>query len=181
MLADLTDGSGTVRHLSVGAGQDGHIYVVNRDAMGKFNAGSNNGYQDLSGVLGGAYGVCPRTSTVRYNYGAVETRSRHSRLPTPGSRPVRSTRPAILFAIRERLPAFRRTVPTSALCGRSKTRLRPCCMPTMPSNLHELYNSNQAGGRDQLGAGNKFITPTIVTGRVYVGTTDSVEVLGLLP
>jgi hypothetical protein len=49
------------------------------------------------------------------------------------------------------------------------------------SNLHELYNSNQAGSRDQLGAGNKFITPTIVNGKVYVGTTNSVEVFGLLP
>jgi hypothetical protein len=47
-------------------------------------------------------------------------------------------------------------------------------------NLHELYN-NQAGSRDQLGAGNKFITPTIVNGKVYVGTTNSVEVFGLLP
>jgi hypothetical protein len=49
------------------------------------------------------------------------------------------------------------------------------------STLHELYNSNQAGGRDQLGAGNKFITPTIVNGKVYMGTTDSVGVFGLLP
>ena len=49
------------------------------------------------------------------------------------------------------------------------------------SNLHELYNSNQAGSRDQLGASNKFITPTIVNGKVYVGTTDSVGVFGLLP
>jgi hypothetical protein len=49
------------------------------------------------------------------------------------------------------------------------------------STLHELYNSNQAGSRDQLGAGNKFITPTIVNGKVYMGTTDSVGVFGLLP
>ena len=47
-------------------------------------------------------------------------------------------------------------------------------------NLHELYNiSNQAGSRDQLGAGNKFITSTIVNGKIYVGTTNSVEVFGL--
>ena len=44
----------------------------------------------------------------------------------------------------------------------------------------ELYNSNQAGARDQFGAGNKFITPTIANGRVYVGTQNSVAVFGLL-
>jgi hypothetical protein len=46
---------------------------------------------------------------------------------------------------------------------------------------HELYNSNQAsGGRDQFGAGNKFITPMITNGKVYVGTTNGVGVFGLL-
>jgi hypothetical protein len=45
----------------------------------------------------------------------------------------------------------------------------------------ELYNSNQTGSRDQFGAGNKFITPTIVNGKVYVGTTNGVAVFGLLP
>jgi hypothetical protein len=46
---------------------------------------------------------------------------------------------------------------------------------------HELYNSNQApAGRDNFGPGNKFITPTIVNGRFYVGTTDGVAVFGPL-
>ena len=46
---------------------------------------------------------------------------------------------------------------------------------------HELYNSNQAANnRDQFGAGNKFITPTVANGRVYVGTTTGVGVFGLL-
>jgi len=46
---------------------------------------------------------------------------------------------------------------------------------------HELYNSNQAGTRDQFGAGNKFITPMIAHGKVYVGTTNGLAVFGLLP
>src|SRR5207244_13158404 len=45
----------------------------------------------------------------------------------------------------------------------------------------DLYNSNQAAnGRDQFGAGNKFITPTIASARVYIGTTSGVGVFGLL-
>jgi hypothetical protein len=46
---------------------------------------------------------------------------------------------------------------------------------------HELYNSNQAAaGRDAFGPGNKFITPTIVNGRVYVGTANGVAAFGSL-
>jgi hypothetical protein len=45
-----------------------------------------------------------------------------------------------------------------------------------------LYNSNQApGGRDSVGPSNKFITPTIANGKVYVATADGVAVFGLLP
>lgn len=45
----------------------------------------------------------------------------------------------------------------------------------------ELYNSTQAaGGRDTFGAGNKFVVPTIVNGRVYVGTATGVAVFGRL-
>jgi hypothetical protein len=60
---------------------------------------------------------------------------------------------------------------------------------TNPAVLHaynartliELYNTNQAANsRDHFGKGNKFITPMIANGKVYVGTTTGVGVFGLL-
>ena len=50
------------------------------------------------------------------------------------------------------------------------------------SNLAtELYDSNQAAnGRDHF-SDNKFVAPMIANGKVYVGTTNSVAVFGLLP
>jgi hypothetical protein len=45
----------------------------------------------------------------------------------------------------------------------------------------ELYNSTQAAnGRDSVAAGNKFIAVTIADGKVFLGTTTSVGVFGLL-
>ena len=45
----------------------------------------------------------------------------------------------------------------------------------------ELYNTSQAAnGRDNFGAGNKFMVPTIANGKVYVGTPNGVAAFGLL-
>src|SRR6202035_3433069 len=59
LLPDLMDSANTVRHLAVGAGKDGNIYVVDRDSMGKFNAGTNQNYQTLSCVLPGGIWSTP--------------------------------------------------------------------------------------------------------------------------
>ena len=48
--------------------------------------------------------------------------------------------------------------------------------------LQELYNSNQgANARDHFGNGNKFITPLVANGKVFVGSPSGVAVFGLLP
>ena len=84
----------------------------------------------------------------------------------PGSTPSISadgTRNAILWAVENANPAVLHAYDANDIS-------------------HELYNSNQASaGRDQFGSGNKFITPMIVNGKVYVGTTNGVGVFGLLP
>ena len=44
----------------------------------------------------------------------------------------------------------------------------------------ELYDSKQAGKRDEAGPSNKFAVPTIASGRVYVPTQTELDVYGLL-
>src|ERR1044072_1150755 len=58
VLPDLTDASGAVRHLTLGTGKDDIIYVLDRESMGKFNAGGNKIYQEIAGQLsGGEFGM----------------------------------------------------------------------------------------------------------------------------
>jgi outer membrane protein assembly factor BamB len=58
----------------------------------------------------------------------------------------------------------------------------PCLHAYRADDLsQELYNSNQAPlKRDHFGPSNKFIVPTVVNGKVFVGTQDGVVIFGLL-
>ncbi len=182
LLPDLTDSTGTVRHLAVGAGKDGNLYVVNRDAMGEFNSSSNNIWQELDGVLDGGIWSTPAYFNGTVYYGPQSgpllafsvTNAHLSSSPTsrtatqfeyPGTFPVISangTSNGIVWAYE--------SAGTAVLHAYDATNLAT-----------ELYNSNQAAnGRDQFGAGNKFIAPTVADGKVFVASTDSVAVFGLL-
>src|SRR5256885_15849557 len=68
---DLPECGGTTRPLSVGAGKDSLIYVVDRDSMGKFNATTDQIYQEISGQLGGAVFSMPAFFNNTIYYGAV--------------------------------------------------------------------------------------------------------------
>src|SRR6266851_4362091 len=71
LLLDVTDSGGNTRHLSLGAGKDALIYVVDRDSMGKFNASTDQIYQEISGQLGGGVYSMPAFFNNTVYYGAV--------------------------------------------------------------------------------------------------------------
>ena len=88
ILPDMTDASNSIWHLAVGAGKDGHIYVVDRDDMGKFNPVSDSNYQDLTSALPGGEFAAPAYFTVstlppasgapkKRQYKAIGARLRH--------------------------------------------------------------------------------------------------------
>jgi hypothetical protein len=182
LLPDLKDATNTVRHLVVGAGKDGNIYVVDRDSMGKFNSSGNNIFQTLNDVLPGGI-----WSTPAYFNGTVFYGDASGTLKAfPISNAKLATAPQSQSAAQFVYPG---TAPSVSANGTSNgivwahENANPAVLHAYDAaNLaRELYNSNQAAGnRDQFGAGNKYITPTVADGKVFVGTTNSVAVFGLL-
>ncbi|MEA3122216.1 MAG: hypothetical protein QOH33_1783, partial [Paraburkholderia sp.] len=72
VLPDLIDANGATQHLALGAGKDSKIYVVNRDAMGRFNPAANLIWQEIDGQLsgGGVFSMPAYYGNVVY-FGAV--------------------------------------------------------------------------------------------------------------
>jgi hypothetical protein len=191
LLPDLTDSTNTVRHLVVGAGKDGNIYLVDRDAMGKFSPLSNNSqiWQQLTHVLGDGTGNTGGIwSTPAYFNGVVYYGPAGAALQAftvvnarLSSSPVSQTSGTFVYP--GTAPAVSANGTSNGIVWAHQNTSPAVLHAYEASNLaHELYNSSQAAGdRDQFGAGNKFITPTIADGKVFVGTTNGVAVFGLLP
>jgi hypothetical protein len=179
---------GLFPRLAIGAGKGGTIYLVNRSSPGKFHSGDDsqivqsipNGAGTASGnnnfctpaywqenvyfianndvprqysISGGVLQTPPTTGTQGFGF--------------PGATPSISANGnsnGILWAV-ERVPLGNAIL--HAYDASNVTR--------------ELYNSNQAGTRDQFGATVKFVIPTIANGRVYVAAKGHLVVFGLLP
>jgi hypothetical protein len=168
----------------VGAGKDTNIYVVNRDNMGKFNASSNNAiYQEIPDALSsGAWSMATLFNNTVYYAGVGD----HLKA-FPITKALLATTPAAESANTFAYPGATPSVSSNgsqngivwAIENQSGAGVLHAYDPTnIPT---ELYDSNQAAnGRDNF-SDNKFVTPMIANGKVYVGTQNSVAVFGLLP
>ena len=183
VLPPMKDAKGKLRYLAIGAGKDQRIYIVDRHNMGKFNPNNDNAiYQEIDGALGGGEWATSAYFEGSIYYGPVgnnllQFKFSKARLSTspqskssasftyPGTTPsvsANGSSNAIVWAIEH-------SDPTDVLHAYDAANL-----------ANELYNSNQAGQRDQFGTASHFGTPLIVNGKVYVGTTNNVTVFGLL-
>ncbi|HEX3352740.1 MAG TPA: immunoglobulin domain-containing protein [Terriglobales bacterium] len=181
VLPDLTDNSGATQHLAVGAGKDGHIYVVNRDAMGKYSSSGNNIYQELTGVLGAGVFSMPAYFNNTIYYCAIGDAIKAFKIAGAKLSTSPSFQSGNSFPYPGATPSISANGSSNGILWAAENASAAVLHAYDASNLHELYNSNQASGsRDQFGTGDKFITPTIANGKVFVGTTNSVGVFGLL-
>jgi hypothetical protein len=182
LLPDVADSNNKVKHLMVGAGKDGNIYVVDRDGMGHFDPSMNHIWQQLSGVLPGGIWSTPAYFNGRIYYGPVNGTLKAFTVASAMLSAAPSSESSTQFTYPGTAPSVSANGTADGIVWAHENTNPAVLHAYDATNLaNELYNSNQAaGGRDHFGAGNKFISPMIAGGKVFVGTTASVAVFGLL-
>ena len=190
LLPDQVDANGNTRHLLVGAGKDTNIYVADRDNMGKYNTATpdnTNIYQELPGALArGAWSSPAYFNQTVYYAGQGDVLKAF-----PISNALLATSPssksATTFAYPGSSPSISANGTSNGIVWalESGTGANAVLHAYDATNLsNELYNSNQllpSGAGSTFGYGNKFITPVVVNGNVYIGTQNGVAVFSLLP
>lgn len=189
LLPDQTDAHGAIHHLIVGAGKDKNIYLADRDNLGKFNRATDpvdngNVYQELPGAMAGLV----YSSPAYFNGVIYYSADGDSLKAFPVTNAQMATSPSSVspttFGHPGPTPSISSNGTQSGIVWALDSNLSSAGILHAydPANLaHELYNSTQNSTRDSFGDGNKFITPMIVNGKVYVGTQNGVAVFGLLP
>ena len=172
------------RHLLVEAGKQGTIYLVDRDAMGHFNAGGDTQIvQSLPGAIGGLWGTPAFWNNTLYVGGANDALEAYSfnadgkgKLSTA---PV-SASPAV-FGYPGTTPSVSSNGNSSGIVWATEVKYPYAILHAYDAtNLsNELYNTSRSG---QLPPGGpvKFVAPTIANGKVYLSTVSQLAVYGLL-
>lgn len=184
VLPDRKDALGNSWQLAVGAGKDRRIYVVNRNSMGKFNPQSDTAiYQKISRALSGRVFAMPAYFNNTLYYGAVGDSLKAFSIADAKLVPRPVSKTSARFAYPGTTPSVSANAASNGIIWAVEARGSDAGILhayDAGDLTHELYNSSQAGGRDAF-SDNKFVTPMIANGRVFVGTLTGVMVFGLLP
>jgi outer membrane protein assembly factor BamB len=182
LLPPQTDLKGNKWNLAVGAGKDGNIYILNQANLGKFSPTSNRVYQEVQRVLGSGMWAMPAYFNGNLYFGPQLGNMLQFTLTNAKLSTRAAAQTPTVFEFPGTIPSVSANGSTSGIVWGVEHAL--------PSILHaynatsvatELYNSNQAAdNRDHFGKASHFGVPTIVNGKVYVGSTNSVAVFGLL-
>ena len=182
----LPDQTGPHPHLLITAGKGGGVYLLDRDRLGGYQAGTNpHAVQviELSRSCLGApaywnqsvYIFCSNDVLRQYKLESGRLSNDPVSKGTvqftdPGATPTISanrTQNGIVW-----------WVATKTWNG--SDRFAVLYADDATNVARELYNSEQNSGRDRAGSALRFVMPTVANGRVYIGVKGQVDVYGLL-
>lgn len=170
-------GSAGVPHLAVAGSKQGTLYVVNRDNLGEFNAATNKIVQSLGG-FSGIYSTPAYYNGMLYLIATGGPLQAYACTNGALATPPASTGPEA-YGFPGATPSVSANGTSNAIVWAVQTSSPAILRAYNATNVEqEIYNSQQAGARDTLGTGVKFVAPTVAHGKVYVGTAGSLAVFG---
>jgi hypothetical protein len=183
VLPGISDNSGNIHYLAVGAGKDHNVYLVDQFNMGKYHPNGGYIYQELAGALSKGAWSSPAFFNNTLYYGGVGDSLRAFKFSDAKLVSTPSSTSGATFVYPGSTPSISANGTKNGIVWAVANASPDAILYAFDANnlATELYDSNQSGTRDQIGGGNKFIVPTIANGHVYVGTRTGVAVFGLLP
>ncbi|MDP9338292.1 MAG: chitobiase/beta-hexosaminidase C-terminal domain-containing protein [Acidobacteriota bacterium] len=188
LLPDQTSGGHT--HLMVQVGKEGRIYLVDRDSLGGYNSSSDNIVQEIpvnpntNFSISGLWSMPAYWNGNLYFWGSGDnltafsfasgkiggiTSSSSEYSGFPGATPSVSSNGTSNGIVWDVLSSAYNSSGPAVLLAHNATNVATT-----------LYSSNQNLSRDNPGQATKFVVPTVVNGKVYVGTANFLSVFGLL-
>src|SRR5438105_10703211 len=194
----LPDQPGALPHLAVTGSKEGRVYLLNRDNLGHFSATGSNPQipQDIL-INPAPCGQTSNDSTFRmygtgtYWNGNVYLGSVYSGLRQFRLADGKLTQTAITKTVmpgsgqqgRGVVPVISANGATQGIAWIVEYGLdHNIIMHAYDANnvATELYNTNQNSSRDALGFGGVFVVPTIINGKVFVVSSNVLNVYGIL-
>ncbi len=172
--------------LLTSAGKNGVIYLVDRTHMGHFN--NKNNSQIVQSIVN-AFNGHSLYATPAYWNGQVYFWANYDVLRIFGlNEGLLTTNPIATSSITFSAGATPVVSSNGSTDGILWALQTDAAGSSGPAVLHafdantaiERYNSSQSGSRDTAGPAIKFSVPTVVNGKVYVGTANQLDVYGLL-
>jgi hypothetical protein len=181
----LLNQAGSAGNLGINAGKAGKIYLVDLDQMGKFHQGSDSQIvQSIPGAIGSQSSDNDYGTAVYWNGNVYYCGNGDKVKQFQLSNGKLSTSPIEVSTHSYGYPGANMSISSN---GNSNGIL--WVIEASGQNvLHaydatdvgtELYNTTQAGGRDQFGTAIRFTAPTIMNGKVYVAG-QNLTIFGLL-
>ncbi len=194
----LVPNSSSLPPITVGGGKDGNIFVVNREDMGGYlPGGSNHVIQTVqTGVPiqdDNIFSTPVFWNNTLYYHCNQDVLRAYTWNPASASAPITTspTLGTITYSMHGATASLSANGTTNGIIWDiDNSAYVGTGLGTSPSVLHaydasnvatELYNSSQAGTRDTAGYALKFTVPTIANGKVFVPTSNELDIYGLLP
>jgi len=183
---------------TIGGGKDGNVFVINPLDMGGFNSTNNilqqihTGTQQYNNIFstpvywnGWIYFHCNRDVLRAFSWNAgADAGQQLSSGPTSVSSTAFGMHGATAsLSANGNSNGIVWDIDNSSYASTNPVASGPAVLHAYDATnvANELYNSAQAGSRDQAGQALKFTVPTIANGRVFVPTANELDIYGLLP